>query len=121
MVAQLAMNRVRVKFLVEEIRAVEKEVLLNNQSDEDRDALSELKTAVDNFRLTVWSSLVHPNAGPTRQQHVQTVRMARVVEMLRQINRGKRPTTDGEPNELTFSALMRVAEEALTEFHKNPN
>ena len=115
------MNRVRIKLLVEEIRAIEKEVLLTNQSDDDREALSELKTAVDNFRLTVWSSFVHPDAGPTRQQHVQAVRMARVVEMLRQINRGKRPTVDDEPNALTFSALMRLAEEALTQFHNGPN
>lgn len=111
------MNRARIKLLISDIRAAEREILRGAHNEDERELMGLLKTAVDDFRLTVWSSIVHPASGAERQQHVQTVRMARVVDMLRQINRDKRPEAHIQEKPFTFAELMRVAEEALSESH----
>jgi hypothetical protein len=114
------MNKARIKLLIRDIRDAEKEILSECPGGEERELLGELKAAVDDVRLTVWSALVTPGAGPLRQKQVQSVRMTRVVDMLRQINRDKRPAGANQ-KPFTFSELMKVAEQALNESHIKPH
>jgi hypothetical protein len=107
--------------LMVDLQAAEKEILLGNHTDADRELLQRLKGAIDDFRLTVWSSIVSEDAGPARQQQIQSIRMTRVVDMLRQINRHKQPTLHSAERPFTFEELMRVAEQTLSEVHGNSN
>jgi hypothetical protein len=108
------MNKASIKLLIQDLKAAEKEILLASTRREDRELLDHLRTAIDDLRLTVWSSLVAQNAGPARKQYVESIRMNRVVDILRSINREKTPGgSDQRP--FTFSELMRVAEEAINQ------
>jgi hypothetical protein len=117
------MNRARIKLLISDLKSAEKEILLGDSSITDREALRELKAAVDDFRLSIWAALMHSRTGAKRHEYVQSVRMARVVEMLRQIRRGRdenpcEPHLDGQ---FSFSELVRVAEDAITRANGCPN
>lgn len=113
------MNIARIKLLISDLRAAEKEILLRRQNDDHRELMNELKTAIDDFRLSVWCSMTDMNSADNRQEYVQSIRMNRVVEMLRQIKREKGSTNQETP--LTFSDLVRVAEEAITQCCAKPN
>lgn len=115
------MNRARIKMLIGDLQAAEKEILLGDHTDADREMLHQLKGVIDDFRLTVWSSIVTEEAGPTRRQQVQSIRMTRVVEMLRQINRDKQSSQNYPEKPFTFEELIRVAEQTLSEVHRNAN
>lgn len=113
------MNIARIKLLIGDLRAAEKEILLSRQGDDHKDLMNELKTAIDDFRLSVWCSMTATNSGDNGQEYLQSVRMNRVVEMLRQIKRDK-----GSKNQeaaFTFADLVRVAEEAITQSCAKPN
>src|SRR4051812_15755534 len=102
------MNKARIKLLISDLKAAEREIL-HGASEGDRELLHQLKAAVDDSRLTIWSALVPSSAGPQRQAHVESVRMARVVEMLRQINRDKLRSERHPETPASFGELMRIA------------
>ena len=104
------MNKARLKLLISDLRTAEKEILLSEVDPDTCDQLRELKSAIDDFRLTVWSSMVHTKAGQTRDEFVQHVRMSRVVEMLRQI--GGKPNVT-ESTTVRFADLVRMADNAV--------
>jgi hypothetical protein len=106
------MNKARLKILIDDLRTAEKEILLSEVDPDTCDQLSELKSVIDDFRLTVWSSMVHKKSGQMRDDFVQQVRMSRVVEMLRQI--GTKPAvSESESNSTGFADLVRMADNAF--------
>jgi hypothetical protein len=113
------MNIARIKLLISDLRAAEKEILLSRQGDDYKELMNELKTAIDDFRLSVWCSITDVKNAENSQQYLQSVRMNRVVEMLRQIKRDKGSKNQEAP--FTFADLVRVAEEAITQSCAKPN
>jgi hypothetical protein len=106
------MNKARLKILIDDLKTAEKEILLSEVDPESCDQLRELKSVIDDFRLTVWSSMVHKKSGQMRDDFVQQVRMSRVVEMLRQI--GSKPAvTEAESGSMSFADLVRMADNAI--------
>lgn len=113
------MNIARIKLLISDLRAAEKEIVLSRHAGDHKELLNELKTAIDDFRMSVWCSMADANSAGNRQEYMQSVRMNRVVEMLRQIKRDKGSKNQDAP--FTFADLVRVAEEAITQSGAKPN
>jgi hypothetical protein len=109
------MNKARLKILIDDLRAAEKEILLSEVDPESCEQLGELKSAIDDFRLTVWSSMVHNKAGQKRDEFVQHVRMSRVVEMLRQLGSktSVSQSAPGSEGSGGFADLLRMADSVL--------
>lgn len=115
------MNKARIKLLIADLKAAEQEILLCDASKIDCETLLQLKTAIDDFRLTVWSSMVHSKPGADRQEYVQAVRMSRVVDMLRDLRRHKAPRSNQQDKSFSFTELVRVAEEAIVHANGSSN
>jgi hypothetical protein len=108
------MNRVQIQLLIADIRTLEREIIKSSDLSDEQDLLSDLKTAVDDLRTTIWSSLVQSAKVDEvdRIRFIQMVRMQRVVEMLRGLGRERSTLVGQNKSGLKFADLVNIAESA---------
>ena len=108
------MNTQTVRSLVSQIRSLEAELLRNPELLHENEEIQELKTCVDDFRTTLWMTMLsHLPESVDKAEFLEMIKMRRITEMMRSVSKRRRELPVKEKAYFGFNDLMQIAETAF--------